>query len=325
MNDLLNNVSSNPRFAAAFERLGRVCLNPRRHTAPNARAHSDAVARMAAKLGRANGCSPAEIALLATLGHAHDIGKITGTARPARSLEVLADCGVTDEALLGLVRWHDTSLPWHRAMRRGEAPSDKAWRRLAREVDVRLLCLFMVADRVDAPAGWRRNAPTIWFHAEARKRGLVDALVLDVDDHPSEISAGAALVGREGGEPVVLVIRTRREGWELPKGGLAWDDLPEEAAIRELREEAGVAGELAVSKRLGELQYPIDGGGERWLKRVCYFVARARGEPSLGDLPKRTHERRWLREQEVEGLPLVNEDLRPLLRAALDGEEPWLR
>ncbi|MEZ4442359.1 MAG: NUDIX domain-containing protein [Polyangiaceae bacterium] len=316
MNDLL----TNSQFASAYERLGRVSLNPRRHTAPNARAHSDAVARMAAKLGRANGCSPAAITLLTDLGHAHDIGKITGTARPARSLEVLADCGVTDQTLLGLVRWHDTSLPWHRAMRRGEAPSDKAWRRLAREVDVRLLCLFMVADRVDAPAGWRRNAPTTWFHAEARQRGLVDDLVLDVDDHPSELSAGAALVRREGDDSVVLVIRTRREGWELPKGGLAWDELPEEAALRELREEAGVAGELAVSGRLGELQYRVAGGGERWLKRVCYFVARPFGELKLDELPERTRERRWLRSHQVDELPLVNEDLRPLLRAALDGD-----
>ena len=190
MEDLLKN----PRFADAYERLGRVSLNPRRHTAPDARTHSDAVATRAGELARANGCSPAEEALLTDLGHAHDIGKITGTARPARSLEVLADCGVDDPTLLALVKWHDCSLPWHRSMSRGEAPSDRAWRRLAQSVDVRLLCLFMVADRVDAPGGWRRNAPTVWFLAEARTRGLVGDLELDLADCPSEVCAGAALV-----------------------------------------------------------------------------------------------------------------------------------
>jgi ADP-ribose pyrophosphatase YjhB (NUDIX family) len=314
MNDLLKN----ERFAAAYERLGRVSLNPRRHTAADAREHSGAVARMAAQLGLANGCSPAEVALLVNLGHAHDIGKITGTARPARSLGVLAECDVTDRDLLKLVKWHDTSLPWHRSALRGEAPSDKAWRRLETEVDVRLLCLFMVADRVDAPGGWRRNAPTSWFLSEAKARGLVDELNLDVEDHPSEICAGAALVVRDDDEPAVLVIRTRSGGWELPKGGIEWDELPEEAALRELREESGIAGELCVSGELARLEYFLGEGSERRLKQVRYYVVRAVGKPTLGDLPNRTRERRWLGSAAVDDVPLVSEDLRALLRRALD-------
>lgn len=314
MEDLLKN----ERFAAAYGRLGCVSLNPRRHTASDARTHSNAVARMAAQLALANGCSPDEVALLANLGHAHDIGKISGTARPARSLDVLADCGVTDLTLLGLVKWHDTNLPWHRSTLRGERPSDKAWRRLANEVDVRLLCLFMVADRVDAPGGWRRNAPATWFLSEAKARGLVNDLVLDVDDHPSEICAGAAMVVRDDDGPAVLVIRTRSDGWELPKGGIEWDELPEEAAIRELREESGVAGELGVSAELGRLEYFLGEGSERRRKQVRYYVARALGDLTLSDLPKRTRERRWLRAGEVDDVPLVSEHLRALLWAALD-------
>jgi ADP-ribose pyrophosphatase YjhB (NUDIX family) len=314
MEDLLKN----ERFAAAHERLGRVSLNPRRHTASNARAHSDAVAAIVAQLALANGCTLAEAALLTNVGHAHDIGKITGTARPARSLDVLADCGVTDPTLLGLVKWHDTSLPWHRSTARGEAPSDKAWRRMAGEVDVRLLCLFMVADRVDAPGGWRRNPPTTWFISEAKARGFVDELVLDVDGFAGEISAGVALVTRDDDEPAVLVIRTRSSGWELPKGGIEWDELPEEAAVRELREESGMFGEFGVSRELGRLEYFVGEGGERRLKQVRYYVARAIGEPTFCDLPTPTRQRRWLRASEVDGVPLVSEDLRPLLRRAID-------
>lgn len=314
MDDLLKN----KRFAAAYDQLGRVTLNPRRHTAPDARTHSDAVATMAARLARANGCTPAAVALLTNLGHAHDIGKITGTARPARSLDVLADCGVTDGALLALVKWHDTSLPWHRSANRGDAPSDKAWRRLAGEVDVRLLCLFMVADRVDAPGGWRRNAPTTWFLAQAKARGLVDELVLDLEDCPSEICAGAALVVRDDDGAAVLVIRTRERGWELPKGGIEWDELPEEAALRELREESGLAGELAVGAELGRLEYLLGDGPARRRKQVRYHLVRALGELHADGLPARTRERRWLRATEVDDVPLVNDDLRALLRKALD-------
>jgi 8-oxo-dGTP pyrophosphatase MutT (NUDIX family) len=305
MDDLLKN----PRFVEAYDGLGRVSLNPRRHTAADARAHSDAVATMAARLAIANRCSDAEVALL--------IGKTTGTAHPARSLDVLADCGVNEPGLLGLVKWHDTSLPWHRSVLRGEPPSDKAWRRLAGEVDLRLLCLFMVADRVDAPGGWRRNAPTTWFLSEARRRGLVSDLVLDIDDHPSEICAGAALVAHDDHGPAVLVIRVRAAAWELPKGGIEWDELPEEAAIRELCEESGATGDFTVVAELGSLHYLLGAGHERRRKDVRYYAARAPGGIILADLPEGARERRWLRAGEVDGIPLVNEGLRGVLRAAL--------
>lgn len=317
MEDLLNN----QRFAEAYHRLKNVALNPRRHTAPDARAHSDAVAQLARRLGLANGCTAHEVQLLSNLGHAHDLGKITGTARPERSLEVLADCGVTDPELLALVKWHDTGLPWHKAALRGEAPSDKAWRRLAQEVDVRLLCLFMVADRVDAPGGWRRNAPTPWFLGEAGRRGLIGALRLDVEDHPSEVCAGAALVVDDRGGPQVLVIRTRAAGWELPKGGLEWDELPPEAAIRELREETGATGALQVATELGSLDYFLGAGHDRWLKRVGYFLVRAVGDVKWGALPERTLERRWLTREALADVPMVNDALRPILRAALGDQE----
>jgi ADP-ribose pyrophosphatase YjhB (NUDIX family) len=310
----------NEQFAAAYERLASVTLNPRRHTARDARAHSDAVAAMAARLGAANRCSAAEVALLRNLGHAHDIGKITGTARPARSLDVLAACGVPDRALLALVKWHDTSLPWHRSAGRGEPPSDKAWRRLASEVDVRLLCVFMVADRVDAPGGWRRNAPTTWFVSEARARGLIDNLVLDLDDHPSEVCAGAALLRHSGDGSEVLVTRTRAASFELPKGGIEWDELPEEAVVRELREESGVAGDLRVDDALGHIEYFVGSGPDRHLKRVVYHAVVSSGTLTLGELPARTRERRWLRKEDLDGVPLVNEELRLLLRTALNGE-----
>lgn len=311
-------ILTNPRFAEAYARLADVSLDPRRHTAENARTHSDAVAELAARLAVANGCSADEVQLLTNLGHAHDIGKILGAARPALSLEVLAECGAEEPRLLSLVKWHDTALPWHKAQQRGEPPSSKAWCKLAAEVDLRLLGLFMVADRVDAPGGWRRNAPTPWFLGQARARGLVDELVLDVDDHPSEVSAGAALVRSDGGGPEVLVIRVRADGFELPKGGLEWNELPVAAAIRELREESGLDGELHGGAALGQLDYFVGSGTERYLKRVVYYSVLAQGELTLGPLPGRTRERQWLAADDVARVPLIDGRLRPILQAALD-------
>lgn len=324
---------SHPRFWARFQQLADVGLNPRRHTAAHARAHSEAVAARARALGARNGCREAELILLENLGLAHDLGKVTGTARPEKSLEVLREDGVDDAALLALVKWHDTNLPWYLASTRGQAPSDKAWRRLASEVDLRLLTLFMVADRVDAPPGWRRNAPLLWFLEQVRARGLVGALELEVPEEPSEVCAGAALLRGEGAARQVLVIRVRGEGFELPKGGVEWDELPEEAAVRELREEAGVRGELVVGRALGHLDYVVGEAAQRRTKRVRYYAVAAAGaaetaetaeraahDGALGPLPGRTRARRWLGHDELAQLELVNEELRPLLRAALEAE-----
>src|SRR5688500_12939313 len=179
----------NPAFASRYRDLARVRLNPRRHAMADALTHSEAVAARAAAPATASGFTAAERDLLEDLGRAHDIGKTTGTARPERSLDVLDECGVTDPVLRTLVRWHDTALPWWNSSRKGQPPGDAAWRRLAGEVDLRHLALFMVADRVDAPGGWRRNLPTVWFHEQARRRGLLPGgLVLDLPAVPSEIS-----------------------------------------------------------------------------------------------------------------------------------------
>jgi ADP-ribose pyrophosphatase YjhB (NUDIX family) len=314
----MDNILDNQRFADTFRQLAGVTLNPRRHTAANALEHSEAVAVRAAALARANRCSPAEARLLEDLGRAHDIGKVTGTARPERSLVVLRDCGVDDPALLALVKWHDTSLPWYLAMTRGQPPTDKAWRRLAAEVDLRLLALFMVADRVDAPPGWRRNAPTVWFLAEARKRGLVGELSLDLPDQPSEVSAGGALVREQDGGRELLVVRVRQSGYELPKGGIEWDELPADAAVRETCEETGIGAPLVAGRELGHLDYPVGEGADRHWKRVRYFALGAPGPVELGPSPAGVRERRWIRRDQVGELPLIDEGLRPLLAAALD-------
>jgi 8-oxo-dGTP pyrophosphatase MutT (NUDIX family) len=308
--ELAMTVLDSPEFARRYATLASVRLNPRRHLESDALAHSEAVAALARRLGQQNGCTAEQVDLLEDLGRVHDIGKTTGTANPEKSLTVLAECGIADPQLLALVERHDCNLPWFMAHERGQPPSDKAWRRLAAAVDMSLLCVFMVADRVDAPGGWRRNAPMVWFLEQARTRGLVGDLQLDVSDVPSERSAGAALFRASSSGPEVLLIRTRAHGYELPKGGLEFDELASEAAARELREEAGVGGAIELdAEPLGTLEYDV---GHR--KRVTYFRARM-GE--LGELPQRTRERRWLGSTELAAVPLVNEDLRPLLAAAL--------
>ncbi len=53
-------------------------------------------------------------------------------------------------------------------------------------------------------------------------------------------------------------------------------------------------------------------------KRVHYFrcTPMPSAPPTFGPKPARTKEIRWIKEVEVPGLPLVSEDLRPILNRA---------
>jgi ADP-ribose pyrophosphatase YjhB (NUDIX family) len=312
----MDDIRNNERFADAYCRLSRIQLNPRRHTAADARAHSEAVAALASRLADANGCAPEVRRLLENLGRAHDVGKITGSARPERSLDVLRECGIEDPVFLALVRWHDTALPWYRAASRGEPPSEKAWRRLAGEVDLRLLAMFMVADRVDAPPGWRRNAPTVWFLAQARTRGLARELVLDVPDHPSEVRAGAVVLRGDGEEREVLVVR-QGPGFEVPTSGIEWDELPEEAAVRAAQGSAGVGSAVPTGRELGQVDRSARDDGAEYLVRTRYLALRSTESAGGERAPQTVGEPRWLRRSDAGEVPLLDERVRPMLASAL--------
>lgn len=85
-----------------------------------------------------------------------------------------------------------------------------------------------------------------------------------------EVSAGGVLV--EAGE--VLVIRHARGEWIMPKGHLEPGESAEEAALREVREETGLAAEIV--ELLGETSYAYRRKGERTLrpKRVIWYLMR---------------------------------------------------
>ncbi len=63
----------------------------------------------------------------------------------------------------------------------------------------------------------------------------------------NEVSAGGVGVrSRDGGGFDVALILTHERRWQLPKGWIDEGESAEETAVREVREEAGVAAEIAV-------------------------------------------------------------------------------
>lgn len=80
------------------------------------------------------------------------------------------------------------------------------------------------------------------------------------------------LLIKRGAEP-------RKGSWALPGGFVDWMETPEEAAIRELREETGLQGNNPL---LVDVQYQ---SSEMYgsVINICYFLAAVSGEVSPGD------------------------------------------
>jgi 8-oxo-dGTP pyrophosphatase MutT (NUDIX family) len=81
-------------------------------------------------------------------------------------------------------------------------------------------------------------------------------------------SAGGLLVR---GPKILLISTQEGRRWQLPKGHIEAGESPEEAAVREVREETGVTGRVIA--KLPEIEYwYVEKGRLRVHKRVDYFL-----------------------------------------------------
>ena len=91
-------------------------------------------------------------------------------------------------------------------------------------------------------------------------------------DVEREFSCGGVVVR---GSDCIVIVPTRRavrggQVLALPKGHPENGESPSDAAVREVREEAGV--EATVREKLGDVQYWYQRDGVRIAKRVTFFL-----------------------------------------------------
>jgi len=105
---------------------------------------------------------------------------------------------------------------------------------------------------------------------------------------------GVGILILDGGGRILLMrrgerARTERGSWALPGGKVDSGETPEDAAVREAREEIGV--DVAIERELARYDCTLPEESKRWLTIV--FVARIQsGEPRIME-PEKCAEIGW--------------------------------
>jgi 8-oxo-dGTP pyrophosphatase MutT (NUDIX family) len=109
---------------------------------------------------------------------------------------------------------------------------------------------------------------------------------MSTDDAREEFSAGGVVVSK--GQVITIVpVKRAADGRRvlgLPKGHPDGDETPEQAATREIAEEAGVRAELV--EELGDVEYRYERKGRPIRKVVRFFLF----DYTSGDLADHDHE-----------------------------------
>jgi 8-oxo-dGTP pyrophosphatase MutT (NUDIX family) len=127
----------------------------------------------------------------------------------------------------------------------------------------------------------------------------------------SQFSAGgvAFRTTKEVGVEVALIAVGESHRWQLPKGTIERDEPPEAAALREVREEAGIDAQLVEPIDEIEYWYAGDSRGRRvrFHKKVYFYLMRyVAGD--VADHDDEVREARWFTiDDAIERLAFKNE------------------
>jgi 8-oxo-dGTP pyrophosphatase MutT (NUDIX family) len=119
-----------------------------------------------------------------------------------------------------------------------------------------------------------------------------------------QVSAGGVAFRRRRSKVEVVLISVGDEGrWQLPKGLVGRGESPEQAALREVREETGLTCEMVAPIETIEYWYFSKGRGQRvrFHKNVHFFLMRyLSGDTAAHD--DEVNEARWVEIKEAAGM-----------------------
>lgn len=104
----------------------------------------------------------------------------------------------------------------------------------------------------------------------------------------------------EAHAPLILLIHDKYGRWTLPKGHLKAGESEAAAAVREVREETGVAGELGAL--VARIDYVVRKHGVPCDKRVAFFLLRAAGDAATAQAEEGIRAVAWHTSHEAMGL-----------------------
>lgn len=144
---------------------------------------------------------------------------------------------------------------------------------LARHPDVVLI------DELSAPA---INSLLHEIKKEAFHSGIIihsdlDKLKKDFFKHFNVIRAAGGIVLNENKE---LLFIFRKGKWDLPKGKMEKDELPERCAEREIEEETGV-NKLLLKHKIGDTHHVYEEFGKHFLKISYWYYFTCAGKQTL--------------------------------------------
>jgi 8-oxo-dGTP pyrophosphatase MutT (NUDIX family) len=134
-----------------------------------------------------------------------------------------------------------------------------------------------------------------------------------------QVSAGGVVYRRAPGATEVAIVRVGPKGrWQLPKGIVDEGEKPEETAVREVREEAGVDARITGPLDVIEYWYV---GNDRDQRRVRFhkFVHLFLLEYTSGDVADHDHEvdeARWVPLTEAPGMLAFESERKAMRQAA---------
>ncbi|MEY3587021.1 NUDIX hydrolase [Aquiluna borgnonia] len=136
----------------------------------------------------------------------------------------------------------------------------------------------------------------------------------------TEVSAGGLIVNAENPRLVALISHRNRGGgmdWCIPKGHVELGENYLQTAIREVREETGLHGE--VLEKIGEISYSFKIGPKRIRKTVHhYLLKQVSGELSFqGDPTGEVLDVKWFEIEKLEEV-LAHENERKIAERALE-------